>query len=33
MTTENTSNRVNGINLNVLTETVQAIQSDPELGK
>ena len=33
MTTENTSNRVNGINLNVLTETVQAIQADPELGK
>ena len=33
MTTENTSNRVNGINLNVLSETVQAIQADPELGK
>ena len=33
MTIENTSNRVNGINLNVLTETVQAIQADPELGK
>ena len=33
MTTENSSNRVNGINLNVLTETVQAIQADPELGK
>ena len=27
------SNRVNGINLNVLKETVSAIQGDPELGK
>lgn len=26
-------NRVNGINLNVLNETVSAIQGDPELGK
>jgi hypothetical protein len=33
MTTENTSNRVNGVDLNVLNETVQAIQSDPKLGK
>ncbi len=28
-----TSNRVNGINLNVLNETVSAIQADPALGK
>ncbi len=27
------SNRVNGINLNVLNETVGAIQADPELAK
>ncbi len=33
MLTEETSNRVNGINLNVLKETVGAIQADPELGK
>lgn len=33
MTTENSSNFANGVDLNVLTETVQAIQSDPELGK
>lgn len=28
-----TNNLVNGINLNVLKETVSAIQADPELGK
>lgn len=28
-----TSHRVNGINLNVLKETVSAIQADPDLGK
>lgn len=28
-----TTNRVNGINLNVLKETVRAIQADPELGQ
>ena len=33
MATVNSSNRVNGINLNVLNETVRAIQGDPELGK
>ncbi len=33
MLAEETSNRVNGINLNVLNETVSAIQADPELGK
>ena len=33
MATEQSSNRVNGINLNVLNETVQAIQADPDLGK
>lgn len=33
MATEKSSNRVNGINLNVLNETVKAIQADPELGK
>lgn len=33
MATEKNSNRVNGINLNVLKETVQAIQKDPDLGK
>ena len=33
MTTANSSNRVNGINLNVLNETVRAIQGDPGLGK
>lgn len=33
MATEITTDRVNGINLNVLTETVNAIRKDPELGK
>jgi uncharacterized OsmC-like protein len=33
MTTEENVNRVNGINMNVLKETVSAIQGDPELGK
>ncbi len=33
MATEESVKRVNGINLNVLNETVQAIQGDPELGK
>ncbi len=33
MTTEENANRVNGINLNVLKETVSAIQGDAELGK
>ena len=33
MATVKSSNRVNGINLNVLNETVRAIQGDPELGK
>ncbi len=33
MLAEERSNRVNGINLNVLKETVGAIQADPELGK
>ena len=33
MATVQSSNRVNGINLNVLNETVRAIQGDPELGK
>ena len=33
MATEQSSNRVNGINLNVLNETVSAIKGDPELGK
>ena len=33
MTTAKNINRVNGINLNVLNETVRAIQGDPELGK
>ena len=33
MTTEGNVNRVNGINLNVLNETISAIQGDPELGK
>jgi hypothetical protein len=33
MATVKSSNRVNGINLNVLSETVRAIQGDPELGK
>ena len=33
MATVNSSNRVNGINLNVLNETVRAIQGDPELGQ
>jgi uncharacterized OsmC-like protein len=33
MATEQSSNRVNGINLNVLNETVSAIKGDPELGE
>ncbi len=33
MATEENVNRVNGINLNILNETVSAIQGDPELGK
>ncbi len=33
MATEERVNRVNGINLNVLNETVRAIKGDPELGK
>ncbi len=33
MTTAENVDRVNGINLNVLKETVSAIQGDPELGK
>ena len=33
MATVKNSNHVNGINLNVLGETVRAIQGDPELGK
>jgi len=33
MVTVQLSNRVNGINLEVLNATVQAIQGDPELGK
>lgn len=33
MVTAETSNRVNGIDLTVLKETVGAIQADPELGK
>ncbi len=33
MATEENVNRVNGINMNVLTETVGAIKGDPELGK
>jgi len=33
MTTLTDSTRVNGINLKVLSETVQAIQADPDLGK
>ena len=33
MTTTQTVNRVNGIDLNTLKETVGAIQKDPELGK
>lgn len=33
MVTVQSSNRVNGLNLDVLNETVQAIQGDPELGK
>lgn len=32
MTTQATLNNVNGIDLNVLNETVNAIQNDPELG-
>ncbi len=33
MKTEESVNRVNGINLNVLKETVSAMRGDPELGK
>ncbi len=33
MSAAETNNRVNGINLNVLKETVSAVQADPELGK
>jgi hypothetical protein len=33
MTEQNQSNRVNGIDLSVLKETVSAIENDPELGK
>lgn len=33
MTTEKTLNRINGINLNILKETVNSIQKDPELGR
>ena len=33
MAIEERVNRVNGINLNVLNETVSAIKGDPELGK
>ena len=33
MATEERVNRVNGINLDVLKETVSAIKGDPELGK
>lgn len=33
MATEQHSHRVNGINLDVLTKTVQAIRADPDLGK
>ncbi len=33
MTTTNTHTNVNGIDLNILNETVQAIQADPGLGK
>ncbi|NKB82594.1 MAG: OsmC family peroxiredoxin [Nitrospirales bacterium] len=33
MTTEENINLVNGINLNVLKDTVSAIEADPELGK
>jgi uncharacterized OsmC-like protein len=33
MKKEENINRVNGINLNVLNETVAAIQADPDLGK
>jgi uncharacterized OsmC-like protein len=33
MATQTTSNKVNGIDMEVLRETVAAIQQDPELGK
>lgn len=33
MATEIMTGRVNGINLNVLTETINAVRKDPELGK
>lgn len=33
MATEKTNNHVNGIDLSTLNKTVQAIQSDPDLGK
>jgi len=33
MATEIMKDRVNGINLNVLTETINAVRKDPELGK
>lgn len=33
MTAVQTTNRINGIDLNILKETVGAIQADPELGK
>jgi uncharacterized OsmC-like protein len=33
MATQQTINQVNGINLDILQETVKAIEQDPELGK
>ncbi|MBE9046560.1 OsmC family protein [Pleurocapsales cyanobacterium LEGE 10410] len=33
MTVKTDTNRINGINLDILNETVNAIQNDPELGK
>ena len=33
MTLEEDTKRINGINLNILNETVNAIKDDPELGK
>jgi len=33
MTTTKTVNRINGVDLDVLLETVKAIQADPELGR
>jgi uncharacterized OsmC-like protein len=33
MTTDKKSTQINGINLDVLSDTVQAIQKDPDLGK